>query len=93
MKLNEQCMIDILKISVNDIYVMESGGTLTKCKVLDFPKKLSQYAMSDVLYSLIKLVELNYIILDNNDKIWDEFTKVKDVTYYGHKYLEEWQNE
>ena len=29
MKLNEQCMIDILKICVDDIHVMESGGALT----------------------------------------------------------------
>lgn len=89
MKLNEQCMADILKICVSDIYVMESGGTVTRCKMLDFPDKLPQYTMSDVLYSLVKLVELNYIV--TNEKLWNEYTKVLDVTYYGHKYLESFQ--
>ena len=50
MKLNEQCMFDILKICVDDIYVMESGGTLTRCKMIDFPDKLPQYSTADVLY-------------------------------------------
>ena len=66
MKLNEQCMFDILKICVDDIHVMESGGTLTRCKMIDFPNKLPQYTVSDVLYSLVKLLELNYITLDTN---------------------------
>lgn len=91
MKLNEQCMIDILKICVDDIHVMESGGTLTRYKMIDFPNKLPQYTTSDVLYSLVKLLELNYITLDTNEKLWDEHTKVRDVTYYGHKYLEKFQ--
>ena len=91
MKLNEQCMFDILKICVDDIHVMESGGTLTRCKMIDFPNKLPQYTTSDVLYSLVRLLELNYITLDTNEKLWDEHTKVRDVTYYGHKYLEKFQ--
>ena len=91
MKLNEQCMIVIPKICVDDLPVMHSGGTLTRCKMIDFPNKLPQYTTSDVLYSLVKLLELNYITLDTNEKLWDEHTKVRDVTYYGHKYLEKFQ--
>ena len=91
MKLNEKCMKDILQICVNDIHVMESGGTLTRCKMIDFPDKLPQYSTADVLYSLVKLLELNYITLDTNNKIWDEHTKVRDVTYCGHKFLEKFQ--
>ena len=91
MKLNEQCMIDILKICVDEIHVMESSGTLTRCKMIDCPDKRPQYSTADVLYSLVKLLELNYITLDTNEKLWDEHTKVRDVTYYGHKYLEKFQ--
>lgn len=87
MTLNENCMKDILKICVNDIHVMKSGGTLTRCKMVNFPDKLPQYTISNVLYSLVKLLELNYITLDTNEKLWDEHTKVRDVTYYGHKFL------
>ena len=65
MKLNEQCMIDILKICVDDIHVMESGGTLTRCKMVEFPNKLPQYTTSDVLYSLVKegmLLSIEYFM-------------------------------
>lgn len=88
MKLNEQCMKDILQYCTNDIHVMLSGTTITRCKLLDLPEKFPKYSTEDVIYSLIKLIELNYLTITPKDELWDENTKVNDVTYYGYKYLE-----
>lgn len=81
-------MSDILQICADDIHVLQSGGTLTCCKMFEFSDKLPQYSTADIFYSLVKLVELNYITLNQKEKLWDEDTKVRDVTYYGHKFLE-----
>ena len=64
MKLNEQCMIDILKICVDDIHVMESGGTLTRCKMIDF----SNTVKINILNSLkIKLAYLSSTLNETSD--------------------------
>lgn len=90
MKINEKCMRDILQHCVNNIHVTRTGITYTSLHLFDFPKIFSPlYTDLEVCYSLVKLIELNYIIIENNsDDRWDEKTSVIDVTYQGHKYLE-----
>ena len=87
MTLNEKCMKDILQYCANDVHVMMSGATITRCKLLDLPKEFPEYTTEEILYSLVKLIELNYLTITPQNELWDEHTKVKDVTYYGHKYI------
>lgn len=91
MKLNEQCMRDILQYCVDDIHVSSNGYTYTTIKILDLPLHLKQYEILDVYYSVKKLHELNYITIDTVDVPWDIESHISDVTYYGHKYLESFQ--
>ena len=92
MKLNEQCMVDILEYCIDKIHVSANGYTYTTVKLIELPTILKQHEIMDVFYSVKKLLELKYITLDNTtDIIWDEDSKVSDVTYYGHKYLENFQ--
>lgn len=94
MKLNENCMKDILQYCADNIYVLASGMTTTQIKPLYIKDIFTQYDVQDVIYSLAQLVHLNYLITDYipfdsvDRRLWDENTKVVDVTYAGHKYLE-----
>lgn len=89
MKLNEKCMRDILQYCVDNIHVTRTGITYTSIYLFNFPKIFSPlYTDLDICYSLVKLIELNYITINSNDDRWNENTSVKDVTYQGHKYLE-----
>lgn len=91
MKLNEQCMIDILGYCIDNIHITSRGYVYSPCKLLELSKQFPQYEKKDILYSLVKLIEMNYITINTKDVLWNENTNVVDVTYYGHKYYEEWQ--
>lgn len=91
MKLNEKCMRDILQYFINDIHISYKGYVYTSCNVLEVAKHFPQYDEKEVLYSILKLIELKYILINSTDELWNENTKVCDVTYYGHKYLEDIQ--
>ena len=92
MKLNEQCMKEILEYCINNIQITDEGKVHTFIRIFDIPKHFSnQYENSDVLYSIKKLIELNYIIISDlsaYDNKWHPGAFVYDVTYHGHKYLE-----
>lgn len=91
MRLNEKCMRDILQYFVKNIHITYRGYVYTSCSVLDVAKNFPQYDEKEVLYSIVKLIELKYITINSTDVLWNENTKVCDVTYYGHKYLYDFQ--
>lgn len=96
MELNEKCMRDILKYCVDDIHVTTEGKTFTMIRLFHIPKHFSeQYDKNDIVYSVKKLIELNYISisdLSDFDGKWQPWAFVHDVTYEGHKYLESTAN-
>lgn len=94
MRINEKCMKDILQHCVDNIHVTRTGITYTSLHLFDFPKIFSPlYTDLEVCYSLVKLIELNYIIINSIDDRWNENTSIADVTYQGHKYLERFSTE
>lgn len=92
MKLNEKCMRDVLQYCADDIRITTEGKTFTMIRLFHIPKHFSgQYNKQDIIYSVKKLIELNYIVISdlsdfNNE--WQPWAFVHDVTYEGHKYLE-----
>ena len=89
MNLNEKCMRDILKYCIDNIHVTRTGITYTSLRLFDFPKIFTPlYSDIEICYSLVNLIELNYIIINSNNNRWNDDTSILDVTYQGHKYLE-----
>lgn len=90
-------MRDILQYCADDIHITEEGETRTMIRIFHIPKHFSeQYERQDILYSIKKLIELNYIVISDltwcNNK-WDASTFIYDVSYQGHKYLESFAND
>ena len=92
MKLNEMCMKDILQYCADDLQITKSGKAFTLIRLMHIPKHFSsRYNEEDIIYSVRKLIELNYIVISEPsdfDNGWQPSTFIRDVTYEGHKYLE-----
>lgn len=92
MKLNEKCMKDILEHCADNIVITDEGQTHTLVRLFDIIKQFSKkYEREEVLYSLKKLIELNYVIISDlsvYDGKWHPGVFIHDVTFQGHKYLE-----
>lgn len=88
MKLNEKCMKDILE------YVAKNGditdnGVYCGCKITEIQEHFkSKYTLKETAYAINKLIELKYITTDMSGKSWSNINKIEDITYDGHKYLE-----
>lgn len=86
MKLNETCMKDVLQFIVDNATICDNGA-FSGCSIFDVQKQLSpRYSKIETAYAIKKLVELKYIILNANTS-WNEYSRIDDVTYEGHKYL------
>lgn len=88
MKLNENCMKDILKYVVKNGKVTDNG-VCYGCKIIEIQNYFKQqYDFKETAYAIIKLIELEYINTNINEKSWNENHEIADITYAGHKYLE-----
>ena len=87
MKLNEQCMKDILKYLAEKITITDNG-VCNGCKIVEIQKYFEpQYSIKETAYAIKKLIEINYVVLNTTEKSWKDETKIEDITYAGHKYL------
>lgn len=88
MKLDEQCMKDILKYLVEKITITDNG-VYCGCKIVEIQKHFEpQYSTKETAYAINKLFELKYINMELHGKSWNDNHSIDDVTYAGHKYLE-----
>lgn len=84
MKLNPDCMRDILLIIENCAYQeMPSFSYIVKA--------LPQYTSDDISYSCEKLYEANFIdaIVKNYIRGQCPIVKIRNITYSGHQFLED----
>lgn len=88
MKLNEKCMKDILKYVVKNGSITDNG-VYCGCKITEMQEHFkSQYELKETAYAINKLIELKYITTDMSGMSWSDISKIEDITYDGHKYLE-----
>lgn len=96
MKLNPECIRCVLKYCVENIDYKEIGlGDWTcRCVSLDElykSKELKKYDKKDIMYSVLKLHEYNYIIITNvspKNKTYFDKCSISDVTIHGHNFYE-----
>ena len=102
MKLNPDCMRIILKYCVENIDYQEisvnnwAGKTVT-LQMLYKCVELKKFDKRDIMYSVMKLCEYNYITLSNiypneGQKYINSCT-ITDVTVYGHNFYESIQED
>lgn len=87
MKLNPDCMRDIL-------LVMENAGYLEELSPSTVYKNLPNYAEDEINYSIIKLKEAGFIdaiIREYNNGI--AILRLDDITYTGHQFLADIRSE
>lgn len=88
MKLNEKYMKDILEYVVKNRDVTDNG-VYCGCNIIEMQKHIkTQYELKETAYAINKLIELGYITTDMSGKSWSDISKIEDITYDGHKYLE-----
>lgn len=89
MKLNEECIRDIL-FYLEDSLVIKDGKEFSTITLNQLQEALSdKYAKDDVFYSVYNLHEIHFIegrIKDINDmKMF--FCEINNITYLGHQFL------
>lgn len=88
MKLNEKCMKDILEYVVKNGDVTDNG-VYCGCKITEMQEYFkSKYKLKETAYAVNKLIELEYITTNMSEKSWNSMHRIEDITYAGHKYLE-----
>lgn len=88
MKLDEKCMKDILKYVVKNVSITDNG-VYCGCKITEMQENFkSQYELKETAYAINKLIELGYITTNMSEKSWNAMHRIEDITYAGHKYLE-----
>lgn len=102
MKLNPDCMRIILKYCVENIDYKEvelnswSEKTVT-LQMLYENKIFEKFAKKDIMYSVMKLCEYNYITLakinPNEGQKYIDSCIITDVTIYGHNFYESIQED
>jgi hypothetical protein len=102
MKLNPDCMRVVLKYCVENIDYQEInlGGWFEKTVTLQMlyeDKEFSKFMKKDIMYSVMKLCEYNYITLSqvypNGGKKYIDNCIITDVTMHGHNFYESIQED
>lgn len=90
MKLDFDCVREVLLV-LEEISVMQDNHMFKPLTVNDFMVKISDYSENEVLYTLQKLLEADYINAVYNYDTDLPFNKtrffIQDLTYSGHEYL------
>lgn len=93
MKINEDCIRDIMKLLVDDlvIFVDKKKVELGKLSIYDISSCLKNYKIEDICYSIMLLSQIKYIKgigLDDINGRMISSIYVNEVTYDGQSFYE-----
>lgn len=90
LELNKDCVRDIL-LKCEELLQMNDDGTMNTLQSGDLKEVLSDYDLSVIKYSVLKMDEADLInarIISFDDSIVGEFL-IFDITYFGHEFIEQ----
>lgn len=95
MRINIDCLRDVLLYCINNLDYIENGY-IWKCEVVELKdiyksEDLQQYPKKDIMYSVLKLKESEYIKTSCEDPKEETYINdcvIMDVTMKGHQFAE-----